>query len=83
MDELLTFPEAQSKVPVGRTKLYKLIAEGELERIKIGTRTFLTASSLDNYIERTIRAQRSQRALADGDAAKSGGEVPYVRPTAL
>ena len=65
MDALMTFPEAQVKVPVGRTKLYKLIAEGELERIKIGSRTFITASSLDLYIERTIAIQRSRRELPD------------------
>ena len=65
MDALITFPEAQVKVPVGRTKLYKLIAEGELERIKIGSRTFITASSLDLYIERTIEIQRSRRELPD------------------
>lgn len=65
MDALITFPEAQVKVPVGRTKLYKLIAEGELERIKIGSRTFITASSLDLYIERTIAIQRSRRELPD------------------
>lgn len=65
MDALITFPEAQVKVPVGRTKLYKLIAEGELERIKIGSRTFITASSLDLYIERTIAIQRSRRESTD------------------
>ena len=65
MDVLLPFSQAQSKVKLGRTMIYKLMAEGDLERIKIGTRTFITESSLNSYIERTISDQRSRRAAAD------------------
>jgi hypothetical protein len=33
-------------VPVGRTKVYALIASGKLKTIKIGSRTFITHESV-------------------------------------
>ena len=34
----------------GRTKIYDLINEGKLKKIKIGTRTFITDNSIRAYI---------------------------------
>nr|WP_293856988.1 helix-turn-helix domain-containing protein [Sphingomonas sp. SCN 67-18] len=37
---------------IGKTKLYELIAEGELEAIRIGRRTLIMQSSIDDFIQR-------------------------------
>ena len=37
---------------IGRTKIYELIKTGELKTIKIGSRTLVTQSALDNWIKR-------------------------------
>lgn len=37
---------------IGKTKLYELIAEGELEAIRIGRRTLIMQSSIDDFILR-------------------------------
>lgn len=37
--------------PIGKTKLYQLIAEGKLEARKIGKRTLIPAASLRALIE--------------------------------
>ncbi|MGE2728965.1 helix-turn-helix domain-containing protein [Mycolicibacterium vaccae] len=39
---------------IGRTTLYTLIDAGELQRVKIGNRAFVTAKSLTDYVERLI-----------------------------
>jgi len=37
---------------IGKTTLYELIAEGELNTVKIGRRRFVVDSSITSYIER-------------------------------
>lgn len=37
---------------IGKTKLYELIAEGELETIRIGRRTLIMQTSIDALIQR-------------------------------
>jgi hypothetical protein len=37
---------------IGRTKIYELIGHGELTRVRIGRRTFVTAESLVAYVDR-------------------------------
>lgn len=44
---------------VSKVKVYELINAGELKKVKIGRRSFITDESLDAYLER----------LAGGDAA--------------
>lgn len=43
---------------IGKTKLYELIAEGELETIRIGRRTLILQASIDALIQR-LRNQPS------------------------
>ena len=49
---LLDIPETGQALNVGRTTLYKLIADGELTAVKIGRRTLISASSVDEYVAR-------------------------------
>lgn len=41
-------------VGISKVKLYELINEGELQRVKIGRRSFVTEESLDAYRDRLI-----------------------------
>lgn len=45
--------EVAEALSVGRTTIYKLINQGELQRVKIGATTLITASSVDNLLERS------------------------------
>jgi excisionase family DNA binding protein len=45
------------QIPHGRTRIYELINEGELEAVKSGKRTFITAESIDRYIAKLKRVQ--------------------------
>jgi excisionase family DNA binding protein len=44
--------DAARMIGVGRTKLYELIAAGEVEAFKLGKSTRITTSSLHNLIKR-------------------------------
>jgi len=44
--------EAARMIGVGRTKLYELIASGEIEVIKLGKSTRITTASLHKLIKR-------------------------------
>lgn len=44
--------DAARMIGVGRTKLYQLISNGELETIKIGKVTRITMASLHRLVER-------------------------------
>lgn len=43
--------EAASVSSIGRTRLYELINEGKLDRIKIGNRSLIKADSLCRLLE--------------------------------
>jgi hypothetical protein len=45
---------------LGRTKIYKLIDEGELVRVNIGRRSFVTAESIEAYVDRLTQAALAQ-----------------------
>lgn len=45
---------------IGKTKLYELIAVGELEAIRIGRRTLIMQASIDALIQR-LRVQETER----------------------
>lgn len=49
--------DAARMIGVGRTKLYELIAAGEVETIKLGNATRITTASLRDLVKR-----RSERA---------------------
>ncbi|WP_424135143.1 helix-turn-helix domain-containing protein [Roseomonas chloroacetimidivorans] len=46
-----TIPEAVSSSGIGRTKLYALIKEGQLEARKLGNRTLIPAPSLQALVD--------------------------------
>ena len=45
-------PEAMRLTGIGRSKLYELIAAGEIEIAKVGTCTLVTVASLRRLIDR-------------------------------
>ena len=48
-------PEAMRLTGIGRSKLYELIASGDIETAKIGTCTLITVASLRQLIEKARR----------------------------
>ena len=48
-------PEAMPLTGIGRSKLYELIASGDVETAKIGTCTLITVASLRRLIEKARR----------------------------
>ena len=48
-------PEATWLTGIGRSKLYELIASGDIETAKIGTCTLITVASLRQLIEKARR----------------------------
>ena len=44
--------DAARMIGIGRTKLYELIAAGEVEAVKLGKSTRITTSSLHDLIKR-------------------------------
>lgn len=49
---LLGIPSTQRRLDVGRTTVYRLLREGELQSVKIGRRTLITSASIDAYVRR-------------------------------
>lgn len=65
MDKLL-YPEAEARAQLGgisRSKLYELIAAGELHVTKIGARTFFTAEELRRFVGQ-LAAHQANAAVA-------------------
>ncbi|MCP3732139.1 helix-turn-helix domain-containing protein [Sphingomonas sp. MG17] len=48
-------PAAIRMTGIGRSKLYQLIARGEIDMAKIGTATLITVESLQRLVERNRR----------------------------
>ena len=46
---------AMALLGIGKTKLYELLASGELEAIRVGRRTLILRASIDALIERLRR----------------------------
>lgn len=54
---LLSIPEARSELGgIGHTTIYDLIARGELVKVNIGRRAFVTAESIAAYVDRLSEA---------------------------
>jgi excisionase family DNA binding protein len=51
-------PEACRLTGIGRSKLYELIAAGEIEIIKIGAITLVPIASLTSFLRREAADQR-------------------------
>jgi predicted DNA-binding transcriptional regulator AlpA len=57
---LVSIPEVKERVGgLSRSRIYQLIRDGELQRVKIGARAFVTEESLSSFFDR----------LTDGGAA--------------
>ena len=57
-------PEGSSYLGVGRTTMFRLAAEGEIETVQIGRKRLVPRKALDDYIERLRRAQRRSHPVA-------------------
>ncbi len=44
--------EAASLLGLGRTKVYELVAAGELESVKVGTRRLVPHQALEAFVDR-------------------------------
>jgi excisionase family DNA binding protein len=59
---LVPIPEVRHNLGgLGRTTIYDMIDRGELVRVKIGTRAFITAESLAAYVDRITAAASTDR----------------------
>ena len=52
---------ALSELNIGKTKLYELLASGELEAIRIGRRTLVLQASIDALVERLRSSALTRR----------------------
>ena len=59
-------PVAAEMLGIGKTKLYELIAAGEVEVVKIGTATLIPVRSLEALIERHCTGAAMQPAAKRG-----------------
>ncbi len=50
--QLLTIAQVQGIIPLGRTSIYSLINRGELTRVHFGRKPFVTAESVQAYVDR-------------------------------
>ncbi|WP_294210999.1 helix-turn-helix domain-containing protein [uncultured Sphingomonas sp.] len=46
----LSIKETRKALGLGRTTIYKLLAAGQLDRVKAGTRTLVTISSIERML---------------------------------
>lgn len=53
---LISVNEALHKLGIGRTTLYSLIDQGELEQVHIGRRALITTKSIEAYVSRLSQA---------------------------
>jgi excisionase family DNA binding protein len=53
--------DACHRLAISRTSLYDLIARGEINVIKIGTRTLVPAAELEAFQQRLLERQEARR----------------------
>ena len=51
-ESFVTVEDAKRQLCLGTTSIYNLMKCGELRRVKLGRKTVLLASDLQNYIQR-------------------------------
>ena len=54
MKQLLTLDETKYYLRIGRTKLYQVLAEGEIKSFHVGTRRLVRKVDLDAYVTRRL-----------------------------
>lgn len=87
MKYLNKIESAASKLDVGRSTIYELMASGELRSVKIGRSRRIPEDALQEYIKRLQSCGRSapttpQQGLCGGSGAQTGttGERSGARP---
>jgi excisionase family DNA binding protein len=68
--------EAKAALGVGTTKLYELINNGMLDARRFGRRTYITAESLEAFVEAL------KRAITPTIKTREGGAEPSHQPAA-
>jgi len=61
---LLTLPEVQEALSLGRSKVYELIGAGELRPVRVGRAVRFPAQEIDAFVER-LQAEQA----GDGGAS--------------
>lgn len=51
---LVELEGARAELHLGRTKLHELINNGQLVRVKLGARSFITRESLDSFVDNLV-----------------------------
>lgn len=64
---LLTVPQAMGHLMCSRTTIYKLVAEGKLEAVKIGKLTRITERSLNSLIDGVLSGDIKAPSIRPGD----------------
>jgi excisionase family DNA binding protein len=65
---LLTVPVTMHRLSIGRTRLYELMALGEIVAVKVGRSRRVTRASVDDFVARRI-AEAVQAADLDPNEA--------------
>jgi len=60
LEELLSLPRTQAELGISRSYLFKLIAHGELEVVRIGNRTLVEPATLRAFIAANRSRARSE-----------------------
>ena len=58
MEPLLipVWPDAARQLGIGRTRMFQLIGDGELDTVTIGRRRLVPLTSLRSYVDRLVTA---------------------------
>jgi len=76
---LLVTPEiASDLLCIGRTKLYELLASGDIESVRLGSCRRIPMQALEDFVSRLRRSRRPPGVTADRDdfgASEIGGGV--------
>lgn len=75
---LVTIREVCRQASIGRTTAYAYLAEGRLERARLGTKTLITQRSLDALIEEAIAAgsEKTVRRTCRNDSTLGNHATP-------
>lgn len=60
--QYVTVAEAVDLYPIGRSKLYELMAAGHVEAFHLGRRRVVVAASIDRYLGELAEAARREAA---------------------
>ena len=67
---LYSVEEAADLLGIGRTFMFRLLATGEIESVKIGRRRMISRDALDGYVDR-LQSEQAAAAGSSGQASLS------------